>query len=332
MVKILISILSDHIIPNYLFIKEKSNAFDKLIFITTQYVEQKNIDGNLERTLGFKTKSIRRILVEEDNYVSILEKLQTEKFDFNDEYYINQTGGTKVMSIALFEFFRRFNSHFVYIPIGKNIYYNFENSADIKLNYRISLEEYLSLYGLRYECDNTLICDAAQTFAFFDEVKGENIRLSGKVCNAHKEPTSEMRKYYSGAWFEEYTYLRIKEEFKLPDNAIALSAKICRNTSNTNDNEIDVIYVYENILNIIECKVSMVGYGKISIQKIEKYLYKLAAIAKDLGLRVNSYLFTLHKVEDFSQETLDSIYKRANILGIKDIVGGQKLSSNKLIL
>lgn len=43
MPKILISILSDHIIPNYLYYKETERAYDDLIFVTTEYAKQKKM-------------------------------------------------------------------------------------------------------------------------------------------------------------------------------------------------------------------------------------------------------------------------------------------------
>lgn len=77
---------------------------------------------------------------------------------------------------------------------------------------------------------------------------------------------------------------------------------------------------------MIECKVTMNGPKKNPKETVEKYLYKLAAISKDFGLRVNSYLFTLHKMREMPQATQDNIKKRMRILGIRGIVDGQKLT------
>ena len=49
-------------------------------------------------------------------------------------------------------------------------------------------------------------------------------------------------------------------------------------------------------------------------------------------MRVNSYLFTLHKMETFNELTLDNIHKRASILGIKQIVTSDALVKDRLKL
>lgn len=328
MTKILISILSDHIIPNYLFYKETEGEFDRLMFITTCYAEGKEIGEHLEGTIGLPVHSVRRVNVSNENYSKILQELSQEQFDDNDEYCINQTGGTKAMSIALFTFFQKYNAHFVYIPIGTNEYFYFKSEEKHIIKYRLSLEEYLSLYGMTCMCDNSLLFDISYTNKLFERLKKRNFCLGAvpKIYKAQYLPTSEERRYYGGSWFEEYVYHRIKEENALPDDAIGMSVKIFRKGSLVNDNEIDVAFVRDNVLNIIECKVSMFGHNIYPKDTVEEYLYKLAAIAKDLGLRVNSYLFTLHEMQRFSPLTMDNFNKRIRILGIRGIYDGNELS------
>ena len=60
----------------------------------------------------------------------------------------------------------------------------------------------------------------------------------------------------------------------------------------------------------------------------EEYLYKLAAISKDFGLKVNPYLFTLHKMEKIS----GNFDKRIKILGIKGIYDGKRIAELDLKL
>ena len=87
-------------------------------------------------------------------------------------------------------------------------------------------------------------------------------------------------------------------------------------------------FVKDNNLYMIECKVSMHGFGAKEQETVEKYLYKIAAIKKDLGLKVNSYLFTLHNMNRFSADTISNIQKRASILGINGIFDGPRLTRN----
>lgn len=334
MSKILISILSDHIIPNYLYIKETVGKYDEMIFVTTDYAEDKEIGVHLENTLQKQAYSVRRVKISNENYALISEELKKENFDKDNEYCINQTGGTKAMSIALYKFFQNYQANFVYIPIGTNEYFDFDDEMSHLINYRLSLKEYLSLYGMTFTSDNMLTYDEGYSNNIFSTLKRHRFNLHSvpEIINAQQMQTPEEKRYWGGTWFEEYTYNRIRNEFVLPEDAIEMSVKIYRKNSLVNDNEIDVAFVKDNVLNVIECKVSMFGYGEEPKDTVEKYLYKLAAISKDLGLRVNSYLFTLHRMQKFSERTLANIKKRTSILGIRGIFDGIELSKEKLTI
>lgn len=323
----LVSILSNHTIPNFLFIKEAGATYDKNIFIITDDVKKLGRDIALEKTLGYKTDSIRRIhLTSADNYFKIMEELSAEKFDDSDEYCVNQTGGTKVMSIAAFNYFSKRNARFVYVPIGANKYYEFDKAQEHDLNYRWSLKEYFSLYGITCKSDNQTVKTFAELNAIFVQIQNRNYKLKNNMTHAQDLPTAEERAYWSGQWFEEYIYLRIKRDYHLPDNAIAKSVQIFRDDTQ-NDNELDVVFVKDNALTVIECKVTMYGVGGAR-ETTEEYLYKLAAISKDFGLKVNPYLFTLHKMEKIS----GNFDKRIKILGIKGIYDGKRIAELDLKL
>lgn len=330
MKKVLVSILSDHLVPNYLFIKEMRGQYNELLFIGTPYTESKAIATHLENALDDKEENIKKIIVESDQYQKGLQSLENTSLPTDVQYIVNLTGGTKIMSLIVYDFFRKLNSSFYYIPIGKNTYCNIEEENMHALQYRISLREYFALYGLNYECDNALLKDAETTFQFFEKQKKRKFYLSDEIKNSQKAKTAKDKKYYAGEWFEEYTYLRIKKELNLREQDIAMSLKIYREDSQNNDNEIDVAFMYENALYIIECKVSMNGYGREKWQTIEDYLYKLAAISKDFGLIVRPYIFTLHKMEKLPDGSLKGLQKRMQILGIRNIIDGKQLSKQKI--
>lgn len=326
MSKTIVSILSDHLLPNFLFIKEMEGQYSDLLFVSTPQMEMQEKAMHLEVALGRKERSVRRIVVANDNYKEILDALHAEQLSDSVEYVVNITGGTKTMSLAVHEYFCQFNASFVYVPIGKNSYYDFSTDQTHSLDYRVSLNEYFTLYGLAYDYDNDLICDAQRPFNLFNEQKMSNFYLTKELRYAQKAPRPELRRYLGGEWFEEYVYLRIKRDFNLRDEDIAKSVKICRLSSTSNDNELDVVFVKDNALYVIECKVSMTGYGKEPKSVVDEYLYKLAAISKDFGLRVNSYIFTLHQMWRFAKATQENMSKRMRILGIRDIIDGPKLT------
>lgn len=330
MKKVLVSILSDHLVPNYLFIKEMRGQYNELLFIGTPYTESKAIATHLENALENRKSNIKKVILESDQYQEGVQSLENISLPTDVHYIVNLTGGTKIMSLIVYDFFRKLNSSFYYIPIGKNTYCNIEEENMHALQYRISLREYFTLYGLHYECDNTLLKDAETTFQFFEKQKKRKFYLSDEIKNSQKAETAKDKKYYAGEWFEEYSYLRIKKELNLREQDIAMSLKIYREDSQNNDNEIDVAFMYENALYIIECKVSMNRYGKEKWQTIEDYLYKLAAISKDFGLIVRPYIFTLHKMEKLPDGSLKGLQKRMQILGIRNIIDGKQLSKQKI--
>ena len=330
--RILLSILSDYLQPNFLLIKELEGKYDRLIFMTTAVMEEKKKQMLLVQALGVEPSRVSCIVVVEDNYDYIIGRLKEQKFKDQDEFILNITGGTKLMAIAVYEFFKTMKSKFFYVPIGKNYIVDLKAKTIHNLNYQLKLEEYLLLNSLHCECDSSFLFPKAEAYHVFAEMARNKFEVIDKIKNAQSLPTPEERRYYSGAWFEDYVYLRIKDAFGLTDDKIGKSVKIFRDNSQVNDNEIDVAFVKDNMLSIIECKVSMFGHKTYPKDTVEEYLYKLAAIAKDLGLRVNSYLFTLHIMKKFSEPVLENIHKRADILGIKGIIDGVELSKDRLIL
>lgn len=98
-------------------------------------------------------------------------------------------------------------------------------------------------------------------------------------------------KYLRGGWFEEYVYFIIKRGLGLDNEQIYLGLSIKDESlpGKTANNEIDVIFIYKNKINIIECKT---GYkdekGKSILQDV---LYKQSALQKSFGLTAKSFLF-----------------------------------------
>lgn len=316
----LISIISDHLLPNYLFIKEMEGKYDDLLFVTTKHMQQAGIDSRLEKTLGLKTESVRRITVSEENLNDILEKLKIIQWPEGDKCIVNLTGGTKIMSIGCYDYFSKFDSSFYYIPVGKNKIANVLTSEEINLNHRINLVKYLSLYGLGAKCETELIYPPEHTkylFARFKKSGFDRFRIP-EIRDAHHLPNNKDKWYYGGVWFEEYVYQRIKEEQQLNDDMIWIGVKLFRENSGTfNDNEIDVMFVKDNELYVGECKVSLKAPMSSEAELLDRYMYKLAAVSKDFGIRVHPYIFTLHNGK--SKLNMTQIEKRMNILGIRNI-------------
>jgi len=308
--------------------------YDKLLFITTTKMYDKGKGKALERTLNLPENSIERIIIPDSGLNEILEKLESIEFPKESSFIVNLTCGTKIMSIGVYQFFSSYISSFYYLPIGKNSIENLRTGEEVPLKYRLNVKEYLSLYGLFAEEDNSFLYSAEHTFSLFERFKNVNFHRTKlvEISNARSLPRHRDRKYYSGIWFEEYVYLRIKKELNLENDKILKNVKIYRNLSKTPDNEIDLIFIKENKLFIVECKVSMIGNPKSGEYKklLEQYMYKLAAISKDFGLIVNSYIFTLHRFDRISPEAMNNLEKRMKILGINGILESMAFKQNKL--
>jgi hypothetical protein len=325
--------MSEHLLPNYLFIKEMEGKYDQLLFVTTVKMQEAGKGRAIERTLGLHENSVLRIQVSEEDLNEMLRTLETVSFSETDRFLVNLTCGTKIMSIGVYTHFSKYVSSFYYIPVGKNKIENVRTSEELPLDYRVNLKEYLTLYDLMYEYEKEYYYPPEYTMMLFEKFKAKrfNRYKVPEILNAHTFD-DHAKRYYSGVWFEEYVYLRVKAEKKLPDNSIARGVKIYRKDSaGSNDNEMDLMYVYDNKLFVGECKVSMIGTPENrGVKLLEQYMYKLAAISKDFGLIVNPYIFTLHRFNRISPYTMQAVKKRMKILGIRDILDSEDFKRNRL--
>lgn len=206
--KVIVSIVSEQTIPNVLFIKEKNFA-DKYYFISTKKMEEKNTTAHILDALDLK-EGHDIIEVIEDSLLDIDEKLVKElDIDDEDEVLVNITGGTKIMSLGVYNYFSRNGTAGIfYIPIGKNeirqIFPIRKNKQTI-INQRTNLLEYLKSYGVvvqqsSFDTKNTLLKPKAQTQQLFNHFINENhsilfsnaeeIRLNGyrgkKIRKSHE--------------------------------------------------------------------------------------------------------------------------------------------------
>ncbi len=175
--KIIVSIVGDQTIPNILFIKEKAEA-DFYFFITTAQMENKNVTDNIIKSSTLDPAQTKRIQVLEDSIKDIDDNLSQQlEFDDEDELMINITGGTKIMSLAAYNFFTRNGAgEIFYIPIGKNeirqIFPLRKNRLSMITN-RVNLKEYLSAYGVSvrqssFNSKNHLLKQEEQTTSLFN--------------------------------------------------------------------------------------------------------------------------------------------------------------------
>ena len=333
---VLVSVISDQTIPNVLVIKDFKDSFDDLLFITTEYVEKKGLDRWVELGCSIKEGSVERIKVVEDDLNDIRNKLKSLDLE-NTQYVVNMSGGTKVMTIGVYEFFSTKNNRIIYVPIGKNVIsevYPNSSTVQIPIKYRLNLMEYLLSYGLYYQSDEILTYNEEHTLNFFEHFKRKKFHFYSekKIIDSHSHVDKKDKVYYSGKWFEEFVYIKLKRELDVEDSAIALGVKLFRDTSDLqHDNEYDVVFVYNNELYVIECKASM-GSKDTLKENLDAFMYKLAAITRDFGLRVYSSIHTLTNIEKNAGNRLTGIQKKSRILGINKIFDAEFFLKNEEII
>lgn len=332
-----VCLVSDQTVPNIL--AAEHFGADELALVSTEKMEAKGKSRHILDCLkarGLDYDDRHHVLrVDQDAMSDCRRQLQgwiggREASAFT----VNLTGGTKIMSIAAFEFFRDYGARMIYIPIPRNEYVTVfprrgGDPAD-PLPQRLSVQEYLTAYGLRADNGKHLgpMADAARRRAETARWITENydgvkmlLKLLGGGLRAHRatkkkavafaekipEPTriekmmlrrmgfevngnciakaltkSEIH-FVTGGWLEEYCYNTVAGFLGqgVDDAAIGTQIKGPKGAAN----EYDVLFTSENALYTVECK----SLDQESDMKAEA-LYKVAALQRDFGLRVRSFL------------------------------------------
>lgn len=343
---LLISLISDQTTPNLLLIKEFPQV-DRHLFVTTPEMERKNQSEHLRQATGLAAEQIEKIQVEADSLDDVQQKLEKVKFADDDHFLVNLTGGTKLMSIGVYNFFRNLSSEMFYIDIRKHTFrkvFPVVKRKENPLKYELSLKEYLTGYGLviTNEADiNALIRDSAYTTAFykkflsfseFDHSLISALRANRKKRIPLDETESTMLKkrwgfaleadgyidkheirYLTGEWFEEYVYNWMKTFLKLDDRQIGAGVSIKRQDV---ENEFDVLFYHNHTLSVIECKTALWD-SSTNRNFLNDTLYKLDALRSDFGLRVKAYLFTLAERGPANYNIRDHHEERAKLIGVE---------------
>ena len=356
MSNVLVSLVSDQVIPNVLFIKEMDRIktdVQMYLFISTELMEKKEKTGCIIRGSHVDKSKNKTIEVVEDSIEDINSRLTefAKELSDEDDMIVNLTGGTKIMSIGVYNFFKERNANIYYLPIGKNTYKQIFPSLtenEHPLEFRISLKDYLTSYGINIistHINNTLkpkeytekffrnFLDNKFDIKVIDKLRGKrnkNTPIDEETMtfiekfDFHTEENDflngEEIKYLTGGWFEEYTYNLINEKLQLNKNELGLDIQISHEDT---PNQFDVMFVYENTLYVVECKTSL------SKDMLIRTLYKLSALKKNYGLSVKSYVFTLDKkLRSLSGDIKEDYANRASLLGIR-LIDGMMLTDEK---
>lgn len=209
-----VCLVSDQTIPNILGIHHVKP--DEILFISTVKMEaDKKADHILQTLLQIGldfNKRFQKVVVNEESLLDCKKKLDDWIVSREGEdFTVNLTGGTKIMSIAVYEYFKDYGSKMIYIPMGKNEFITpFPKKATnttTTLLLRLSVTEYLSAYGLKvinHKKLNSNHADAQQRKALSEWIVQNYVEIKS-VLERFSEKLRKYRDDKKGyAWTSSY--------------------------------------------------------------------------------------------------------------------------------
>ena len=348
MKNLIVTLLSDQPIPNVQFIKEKQNADTYFLFVSTQKMEDKGVGKWIQKVCNIPTETSNTIVVDQFSPIDIESKLNEISYDEFDDIIVNVTGGTKIMSHTVTEFFKeKPDTEIFYLTGLDNIIIQVfpkTKQPEKSLIKTISLKEYIESHGFEMRESRLSGIDPTYTQSFFNyfiEFNDDEIRIinqlrgnRGKTAGMNeipgikdfflkiKFPLSDENftlinkkeiKYLTGDWLEEYVFFRLKQELPIIDENLKTGITLIKNKIL---NEFDILFLWNGSLYTIECKTS-IKYTS-NEEKEENFLndtiYQATALQKNLGLYSKFSIFTLSSKE--KNEVKETHVERGKLVNI----------------
>ena len=346
----LVCLVSAQTLPNFLFIKEMYIPGDRILLITSKGGMEQHAT-HLEEALGWANATIHRHTFSEkgleDNFQAMSKELSTILIE-GVHYVVNLTGGTKLMSLALYKQMERMaERELYYMPYPRMLFCQLEGE-DVEVTTHLSVADYFALYGIDFKSSHsgcTASKETAKHFflyfttcpkseAFFSAMDLLRVLRDKKQViladhdgvmpvvkffqyQTHEEGKLSRKEveYLTGGWFEEWTYYTLKEHWGVADDCISINAHI---SIQNRQNELDVAMVLNNALYIVECKSGIDGRRMLS--EILDKANSIKALTRSLS--AESVLYAL--VEDN-----DDWRKTAQAVGIRYVDKTSLLDENK---
>ncbi|MCF0210464.1 MAG: DUF1887 family protein [Bacteroidales bacterium] len=265
---LLISLVSDQTRPNVQLAKELK--ITDYLFISTEAMERKGCRKWIENALNISDNNLLK--VDENSFEDIKNKLDSFDYTQYDEIIVNLTGGTKVMTLVVSEYFKNTNGNvrMFYITNKNELLQSYPDIQSIQWDPEYTLSEYMKSYGFDCSDMNKLSCcrleqatkiyeafsnnnniyeEYNEAIKFIQSKRGRNISTNdyNKVKSyleyisftpkTANQLSKEETKYLSGDWFEEYVGLKLKQELQLTDDNIWIGTKISKELAQTNKND-----------------------------------------------------------------------------------------------
>jgi len=294
MKSILVSLVSDQTIPNVQLIKEFRANTQGYLFISTPAMEKKGTREALIKACNLSQEEvIPPVIVDQFSFDDIEEKLDEIDFESFDHVFVNLTGGTKVMTLAAFDYFKEIGAEIYYITGQDDTLIKISPGRTKKtstLSTKVTLVEYLNAYGFEIKETQPSGLPVEYTNKFFNlftrGLSLEHLDLINELRNHRKRRTLNIERidllqdflshiefpltssdhlqkneirYLTGEWFEEYVTNKLKDELALEDDCIKTGLEISKVNKNGElvNNELDVAFVWKNRIYTVECKTSV---------------------------------------------------------------------------
>jgi hypothetical protein len=356
---LLVTLISDQTIPNVQFIKEKKNENTWYLFVSTKKMEDKGVKIWIMNVCDIAEDKTFTLVVDQFSLNDIELKLNELNYDEYDRLIVNVTGGTKIMSHTVTEFFKEFSAEIFYLTGIENTILKVhpKTKQSVKsLTNQINLDEYIRSHGFelkegrlsRISFEYTkqflilFLSNEGNYSAVFSELRKlrndkkkkyeinqvEGLRFFLREAkfplsdNDHLIITRSEIKYLTGEWFEEYIYYSLKQELNISDGNIKTGITLSKNNT---ENEFDVVFLYNGNLYTIECKTSIINReNNLMLETI----YKATALQKNLGLYSKSSIFTLSSKE--TKDVREAHLDRGKLFNI-DVFCREDITSSKTI-
>ena len=160
MSKTLVNIITeDNPIPAYLFIKEKYEAGDRLMYISAKDTED-DLDA-LSELFSVPATLIEEIVLKHDMDEFTYEKICRTVIGHlrkDTHYCVNLAGGTRYMALAVQQVFEKFDSEFFYVDVEDNLIVRsiFDDSiydnddCFFPIRHRMTVAEYLRVHDIQH--------------------------------------------------------------------------------------------------------------------------------------------------------------------------------------
>ena len=345
MSRILVSLLGELVVPNLLLIKSLDNV-GQYVFLCPKTGEERDQARRVCSVCQIEDPVI--LEVDEFNLGDIDRALQSQLVSAGPEYWVNLTGGSRILALATFDHFRKSNdAHILYLPPGKNSFQqlwpsHLENHLSVA--YRLGLDDCLQAHGVQVLRKSRQQRDRNQLEAMFNIItQNSNSRFMSRLNRLGAEPKSDNEEknmtqlsdrfsralgisqrevlnpawlsFVKGEWFEEYMAHWVGKVIPQAFHGVVIEKDGVQN-------ELDCAFMHENQLHIMELKASA------NLNDMNEFLYKLDSLGRDFGLRPRCHLVIADPDVEHGLRNAPQILRRARSMGINVLVYRQLLPRN----